>query len=70
MSASSAQADATGGSEGAGQAAFNPFGTIGIVVQTPAPAAPQPVEADWTLPVAAAVAGFALIGWLLRGMLQ
>jgi hypothetical protein len=62
--------------ESAGQAAFNPFGTIGVVtVQAPTPAAStpaasQPVQADWGLPVTTALVGFAFIGWILRGIVR
>ena len=55
----------------AGHSLYNPFGTIGVVVQVPAPpaSAPSPADAgDWSLPVAVALAGFALIGWLMRHM--
>jgi hypothetical protein len=56
--------------EPAGHAVFNPFATIGIAVQAPASVATQPVNADWTLPVAVLLVGFGLIGWLLRAMIQ
>jgi len=59
-----------GSTEPASQAAFNPFGTIGIAVQRPVPVVPHSVEADWALPVGVAIAGFAFIGWLLRAMVR
>lgn len=54
----------------AGQSAFNLFGTVGIAAPPPAPAAPQPPAGDWSLPLAATVAGFVVIGWMLRRMLD
>ena len=57
-----------GRTEAAGQEVFNPFGTIGIAVQKPVPLVPQPVEADWTLPMGVAICGFGFICWLLRKM--
>jgi hypothetical protein len=65
-----------GSTEPAGQAVFNPFGTIGVVVvQAPAlpasaPLTIQPMEGAWALPVTTALVGFAFIGWIVRGMLQ
>lgn len=53
-----------------GHAAFNPFGTVGVVVAAPAPIAPDPPGGDLALPVVATLAGFAVIGWMLRAMLQ
>jgi len=56
--------------EAAGQAAFNPFATVGTVVHAPAPLPPQPQGGDWSLPLAASVAGIVFIGWLMRKMVQ
>ena len=60
-------------SEAPGHAAYNPFGTTGIVVQVPAAgpiAASAPPGGDLALPVTVTLVGFAFIGWILREMLQ
>jgi hypothetical protein len=57
-------------SESAGQAAFNPFATVGTVVQQHAPPTPVPQPGDLSLPLLAAVVGAVYIGRLLRRMVQ
>jgi hypothetical protein len=55
--------------EAAEQAGFNPFGTVGTVVQQqqPAPVPPPPPQGgDWGLPVLVTFAGSVVIGSLLR----
>jgi hypothetical protein len=68
--AASVPATAATAPEPAAQAAFNPFGTIGIVVREPAPAAPQPQDGDWSLPLTAAIVGLVFIGGLLRKLVE
>jgi hypothetical protein len=59
-------------SESAGQAAFNPFATIGTVVQqhVPSTPAPTPQDGDLSLPVLVSVVGAVFVGRLLREMMQ
>lgn len=54
----------------AGQALFSPFAGIGVVVQQPAAPPPPPPDGSWSIPLAAAIAGLVLIGWMLRQMVQ
>jgi hypothetical protein len=56
---------------GLGQAAFNPFSSIGVVaVRQAAPAAPEPEGGDWTLALVVMVVGMGLIARLMREMVN
>ena len=52
-------------SEAAGQAAFSPFGTLGLVVH-PAAAVQEPAGGDWSAPMTAAVVGAVFVAKLIR----
>jgi hypothetical protein len=53
-----------------GQAGFNPFATIGTVVQEPAFVAQESQGGDWSLPVLVTLMGIILIASLLRKLVQ
>lgn len=52
--------------DASGQAGFNPFSTVGAVVQPPAAIPAPPQDGDWGLPVVVAIVGTLLTGSLLR----
>jgi hypothetical protein len=67
------QPDTPASSEPLGEALYNPFATTGTLLEVPAVApfnATQISSGDWVLPITVTLAGFVLIGWMLREMVQ
>jgi len=53
-----------------GQAGFNPFATVGTVVQVPAPVVQESQGGDWSLAVLVTLTGIIFIASLLRKLVQ
>lgn len=49
-----------------GQAAFNPFASVGVVMRQSPPIAPQAQAGDWVLPLLVMLAGLLMIARLMR----